>query len=329
MARVTELSVIVVTLNGRDMTLACLDAVVAGAKRPLDLIVVDNGSADGTADAVGGRFPQARIVRNPENRGFAAAVNQGLRMAKGGVIVLLNNDARPEPGALDALADWLEAHPEAGMAGPQLLHEDGRLQNSHDACPTLATSVLNKTLLRALFPGRYSGKRPASSEPVEVESLIGASLAVKREVVERVGLLDEDYFVFLEETDWCLRARRAGWRVMLLPGVRVTHLQGRTREQARARARVEYVRSLFTYFRKHAPGSYAALRALFLVKTAVDLVFATLGAGLTLFLWPRGRRRWIETSYLFLWLALFCPAPFGLAPAGWPDVAWRRGVQHG
>jgi len=321
-----DLTVIVITLNGREMTLACLDAVFATVTKSFEVILVDNGSTDGTADEVARRRASVNVLRNPENRGFAAAVNQGLKLARGRVIVLLNNDARPEAGALDGLVDYLDSNPKAGMAGPQLLHEDGRPQNSYDNCPTLASSVLNKGLLRVMLPSRYPSKRQPHSEPVEVESLIGASLAVKREVVEKTGPLDEDYFVFLEETDWCLRARRAGWGVMFVPSLRVTHLQGRTREKIRARARVEYVRSLFTYFRKNG-GPAALLRALFFVKTLVELVSSTVVGALTLFLWPRARRRFLEIAYLFVWQLAGCPASFGIAPATWPAAAWR-GAGH-
>ncbi len=319
-----DLTVIVVSCNGREMTTACLESVFATVKKAVEVVLVDNGSSDGTADAAAAAFPQARLIRNAENRGFAAAVNQGLRTAKGRVVVLLNNDARPEAGALDGLVDFLDANAKAGMAGPQLVHEDGRPQNSYDNCPTLASSVMNKGLLRLAFPSRYPSKRQSHAEPVEVESLIGASLAVKREVVEKVGPLDEDYFLFLEETDWCLRARKAGYSVMFVPSLRVLHLQGRTREKIRARARVEYVRSLFTYFRKQAPSSHGSLRVLHFFKTGFEWIGALLGVVLTLFLWPRGRRRFAEISYLLLWQVLFCPASFGIAPATWPQASWRQ-----
>lgn len=318
-----DLSVIVVSFNGREMTLDCLDAVAAGTKRPHEILLVDNGSSDGTPDAVAARFPAAKVIRNPENRGFAAAVNQGIAASSGRIIVLLNNDARPDPGALDALAAYLEGHAEAGMAGPQLVHEDGRPQNSFDNVPTAASVLLNKALLRALFPSRYPSKRQDRPEPFEVESLIGASLAVKREVVEKIGPLDEDYFIYLEETDWCLRARRAGWKVMMLPSLRVVHLQGRTRARVRARARVEYVRSLFTFFRKHSPGASAFVRTGFLLKTLVEWVVSLVVMLLTLVLWPKARRRCAELSWLLLWQLLLAPSRLGLAPATWPAAPWR------
>jgi hypothetical protein len=305
-----DLSVIVVNYNRRDLLLKCLASVRAST--PPELIVVDNGSADGSAEAVAGRFPSARLLRQERNLGFARAVNLGLRAASGRTIVLLNNDAEVVGDALDVLDAFFREHPRVGIAGAQLEHEDGRLQNSFDSFPTLGL-VLAKGLLRFLDPRAYPSKHVPVNGPLVVESVIGAALAVRREVVEQVGPLDEDYFWSMEETDWCRRASAAGWSVMLVPQARVRHLSGATKALLPARAEVETVRSIFLYFRKHGSAArYAALRLLYVPKTLVNLAAALAASALTLFLWPRARRRAAKYAWLLLWQLLGCPISMGL-----------------
>jgi hypothetical protein len=304
-----DVSVVVVNYDGGGFTPACLESIPADA----ETIVVDNGSKDGSPEAIASRFPSAVLLRNPVNRGFAAAVNQGIAVARGRHICLLNNDARLSPEALPALVAYLDAHPEAGMVAPQLLHEDGRRQHSFDNLPSLATAFLNKSLLRLLLPGRFPSKKQEVAEPLEVESVIGACMLVRRSLIDRIGTLDEGYFLFLEETDWCLRAREAGSKVVFVPAAKVVHLQGRTRDRVRVRGRIEYTRSFFTYFRKNRPASSPLLRALFPLRTLIEFVFQTLA----LFL-PSVRRRWVETAAVLAWQACGCPRKWGLSTGADP-----------
>lgn len=300
-----RVSVIVVNFNGGEITPACLESIPPDA----ETIVVDNGSKDGSPDALQAKFPSARLVRNKANLGFARAVNQGISLARGRYVCLLNNDARLAPDTLSTLADYLDAHPEAGMVAPQLLHEDGRKQHSFDNIPTLASAFLNKSLLRLAMPGKYPSKNQDFSEPREVESVIGACMMVRRALIDRIGPLDETYFLFLEETDWCLRARLAGSKVVFVPASKVIHLQGKTREKVRVRGRIEYTRSYFRFFRKNGPAfSYVVLRVLYPLKNLIEFAFQTL----LLFL-PSVRRRWIETAAVLGWQLCFCPRRWGLS----------------
>ncbi|HKS15954.1 MAG TPA: glycosyltransferase family 2 protein, partial [Planctomycetota bacterium] len=248
-----DISVVIVALNGRDMTLDCLSTIpaAAGGLRH-EIILVDNGSLDGTADAAG-KIPGVRVIRNPDNRGYGPAANQGMGVSSGRVIALVNNDTRLPPGALRELVAFLDRTPACAVVGPQLLHEDGRLQNSFDVEPGLAAELLNKSLLRRLMPRAYPSRLQARAEPFEVDNLVGACFVLKREILERLGGFDETFFYLYEETDFCKRARDLGWKVMVQPGVTITHLQGRTRSAARVRARIEQARSRFAYFRKHRP----------------------------------------------------------------------------
>jgi GT2 family glycosyltransferase/tRNA A-37 threonylcarbamoyl transferase component Bud32 len=301
-----SVSVVIVNFNGGDITPACLESIPPG----VETIVVDNGSKDGSPDRIAEKSPKVTLLRYSVNQGFARAVNQGIARSTGRYICLLNNDARLSPDTLSTLAAYMDAHPEVGMTAPQLVHEDGRKQHSFDNFPSLASAFLNKSLLRLMAPGRFPSKRQEFTEPREVESVIGACMMVRRELIDRIGPLDEAYFLFLEETDWCLRARSAGSKVVFVPSSKVVHLQGKTRDKARVRGRIEYTRSYFTYFRKNLPLSSLLLRLLFPLKTAIEFVAQTL----TLFL-PGVRRRWIETASVLGWQLGGCPRKWGLSTA--------------
>jgi len=311
-----DLSVVVVSFNSRDHLGPCLDSIGASTRRDWEAIVVDNGSGDGSADFVAARYSGIALVRNSGNRGFAAAVNQGLGLVRGRYVLLLNPDARLEPGAADALIDELTRSGDCGIVAPQLFHEDGRRQHSFDLDPTLATALLNKSLLRLCFPGRYPSKRQEYRESIDVENVIGAAMMIRAEVLERIGRFDEEYFLYLEETDFCRRARLAGWKVRLVPAARVVHLQGRSRARVAVRARIEYVRSLFTFFRKHRGTSYPVLRVLYPGKNLAEIGGLTLANVVTFGLLPRTRRRWLETAAVLGWQMLLCPRRLGLSSHG-------------
>lgn len=311
----SSISVVIVNFNGPDITPVCLESIPSG----IETVVIDNGSKDGSADEIAARFPGATLIRNPVNRGFAAAVNQGIAASRGRFICLLNSDARLSADALQKLVAYLEGHPDVGVVAPQLLHEDGRKQNSFDNCPSFASVILNKSLLRMLFPGRYPSKRQETTEPRDVESVIGACMMLRRDLVPIIGGLDESYFLFLEETDWCLRARQAGSRVVFVPSASVVHLQGRSRDKVRFRAKVEYTRSLFTFLRKHRPVGNFWVRVLHPIKSLLEFVFGLFG----LFT-AKGRRRWAENGAVLGWQLCGCPRSFGLSMASEPKYLTLR-----
>jgi hypothetical protein len=199
------------------------------------------------------------------------------------------------------------------MAGPRLLNDDGSLQNSYDNFPTLATELLNKSLLRTLYPAKYSGKSPTATEPFEVDSLIGACIAIRRAAIEKVGLLDEDYFFFLEETDWCFRMHKDGWKIFHYPQAEIIHLQGQSKRQRPALARVEYYRSLYLFFKKNRSFlSYLTLRIFRFVKLVINLALNLIGLCLTLGAGKRLREKSAAYAYILWWHLLLCPASWGL-----------------
>ena len=308
------LSVIIVSWNTKSFLLQCLEPL-RGALGTLDaeVFVVDNGSADGSPEAVKGTFPDVRLIENRTNLGFARASNQALRQAQGTYLLLLNPDTRVKEGAIQRLLTFLEGHPEAGVAGAQLLNLDGSKQNSIANFPSLATELLNKSLLRWLFPGKFPGKERRYQDPVEVDSVIGACMMVRREAAERVGWLDEDYFLFLEETDWCFRIKKAGWKIYHCPEAEATHLQGKSAEMEKQRARVEYYRSRYHFFEKNR-GSFskvALLTGTFL-RLSVELAGMFLLCLLTFFSVEVWRRKLGLFAYLMKWHLKRCPPSMGL-----------------
>ncbi|MGB7749636.1 MAG: glycosyltransferase family 2 protein [Verrucomicrobiia bacterium] len=247
-----DLSIIIVTRNTCALTRAAVRSVME-SKDALtkEIVVVDNGSSDGTPAMLSGEFPAVKCLRQENNLGFARANNFGAGAATGEFLLLLNSDARLQPDTLAPVVDWMRRHPECGVAGVQLINPDGSRQNSIANFPSLATELLNKSLLRRLFPKRFPGKEHSFPEPLEVESVVGACMFIRSEAWKVLGGFDDRYFFFFEETDFCLRARRRGWKVFHLPQARVWHEQGTSVKQLSAAARIEYWRSRYAYFQKN------------------------------------------------------------------------------
>lgn len=333
-----RLSIVVVSWNTRDMTLALLDrlaeqglagaaeasaSAAPGALAGVELIVVDNGSDDGTAEAVRARHPGVELVALPANLGFATGCNAALRRARGRAVLLLNSDVVPEREAILRCVAFLEERPDVGAVGVQLLHPDGRLQNSIHATPTLSGEIVPRALLETLFPARFPSKRRALAGPTDVEAVLGACLALRREVLERVGLLCEDYFFFLEETDLCLRMRRAGFRVVHLPDVRLVHRSGASSKKKMPGAtRIEYHRSLYRFFHHHrSPGARSAV----VVIGGVKGVIAWIGKLPAALVSARGREALRDRWQVLRWHLRGRPAEAGLATAAWRDRHARPG----
>ena len=254
-----RISVVIVSYNTRALLARCLETVSAELHPPNEVIVVDNASADASVAMVRAQFPQVQVIANTENCGFAVATNQGLRAANGTFLCLLNPDTELFSGALAALANFLESHPDVGVVGPTLLYPDGRYQHAAFHFPTLAMALidffpLNHRLLNSRLYGRY----PFSmhEKPFAMDYPLGACMMVRREVCAAVGLLDEQFFMYCEEVDWCRRIKQAGWQIMHVPGARVVHHEGQSTRQAAGRMFVELHRSRFRLFAKHCSRRY-------------------------------------------------------------------------
>jgi len=309
-----DISIIIPVRNTRELAAGAIRSV-RESRGPLDreIIVVDNGSTDGMASFLTGEFPEVKIIRSETNLGFARACNLAAKEAAGEFLLLLNSDARPQPDALARAVAWLRANPDCAVAGGQLLGPDGARQNSIANFPTLATELMNKSLLRRLRPKKFPGKEQIFSAPVEVESIVGAFLLARKKNWDLLGGLDERFFFFFEETDFCLRARRAHWRVMHLPGVLVEHGQGQTAKQISTGARIEYWRSRYRYFAKnHGPFTRLVLFAGLMVKLGFDSLAAVVLTALTFGMNPRWQERRRVCAALFGWHLRGCPAKDGL-----------------
>jgi GT2 family glycosyltransferase len=326
---VTDVSIVIPTWNGLDVLVPCLESIErevvsrGGAGRiEAETLVVDNGSSDGTSEVVRQRFPWAQVIALAENRGFAGGSNAGLQRARGRHLLLLNNDTVLLPGAIESCVAFLDAHPDVGVVGGQLLHPDGSRQNSVHNLPGLATELLPKPLLETLLPGRFPSKRRQHAGAIDVEAVLGAFLMVRREVVEQVGGLSEEYFFFLEETEWCGRIARAGWRVVHLPEARVVHVLGATtKKRMPAETRIEYHRSLYRYFRRERGPLQAAL--VVGLRFLKSLLYVALGALPAIFS-ARARERLRRDASVLGWHLRGCPADAGLARA--VGGAWRAPV---
>lgn len=230
-------SVIIPNWNTRDLLARALDAVaVSAAELPHEVIVVDNGSTDGSLELLRARYPAVRVIANDRNLGFAAANNQGLALARGAACLLLNSDAAPEPAAIPVLWAALVERPRAGVVGPRLLNADGSLQGSRRRFPTPATLFVESTPVAGLPPARRLVRRFHLADVPEaavqaVDWLVGACLLVRREAVAAAGPLDARFFMYAEEVEWQWRIRRAGWEVWYYPAARVLHDGGRSSER--------------------------------------------------------------------------------------------------
>ncbi|HUZ03650.1 MAG TPA: glycosyltransferase [Thermomicrobiaceae bacterium] len=270
-----DLSVVVVSYNVRDLVLACLASVEASLPEcglAAEVIVVDNASDDGTADAVRRRFPWVRLVEMGQNRGFAAGCNDGIRVAGGRAIVLLNPDTRIQGDALGVLARCLETHPEAGVAGPRVFRPDGSTQPTRRRFPTLLTGFLESTIVQDRWRDnrilrRYYVADRGDDEEQEVDWLVGACLAVRREAVETSGLLNEAFFMYSEEVEWCYRIRAAGWRVAYCPKAGIVHHEGASSRQDVPTRQVAFDTSKVLLFeRLHGRWAARSLRAFLLAS---------------------------------------------------------------
>lgn len=311
MKAVARFTVIVVNYNGGEMMLACARSLRACGLEPAQIVVVDNGSRDDSLVRLEQVVPGCSIIRMGCNAGFARAVNRGLSEVSTEFALLLNNDARLEPGAFDALAAHFDQYPRAAFVGGRLLYDDGRLQNAVAPFPRLLDEVLPKSLMRRLHPARYQG-RPSGDMPLEVESLIGALFAVRMDAARDFGVLDEDFFFFLEETEWCHRARSHGWQIWHVPAARAVHAQGGTAKRYNALARIEYQRSKLLYYAKTQPSVYHLALVVLLLKSASNALFNGLAYVLGGVFSARQRARTGVYWRVFGWYLSGRPAHVGL-----------------
>lgn len=259
------LSIIIVAWNSRKDLPECLESI---RQNPFggdcEVLVVDNGSSDDTAEVVRRGFPEVRLIANEKNSGFAAANNQGITEAQGDYLLLLNPDTVVHAGALDGMVGFLAAHEDVGVVGPLLLNTDGTIQPSTRRFPDFRSALYHSTIFRSLglFRGHYRQymmRHFKPDQPTDVDQVMGAAFMTRRSVVDRIGVLDERFFMYYEEVDFCYRVKQAGWRVVILPDMRITHHGGASSAQVPVAARMMVLTSLIQYLRKHRGSLATAL----------------------------------------------------------------------
>lgn len=272
-----DASVVVVSYNVCELLRRCLASIPGSAPgRSVEIVVVDNGSTDGSVAAVRREFPHVVLITNEANVGFTAANNQALAMTRGNAVLLLNPDAELGAGALETMLAFLETNPNVGVVGPRLRYPDGRTQSSRRRFPTPITGLIESTIVQQWWPNcpvlsSYYVLDRDDDEIQDVDWLYGACLLVRREVVDTVGGFDERFFMYSEELDWCRRIRDHGWRVVYVPSAEVVHHEGRSSEQNLARRAQNFNESKCRYFEKHHGSSVGrALRICLLANTLVD-----------------------------------------------------------
>lgn len=266
----SELSIIIVSHNAREHLAACIDSIAtAPPGTPHDVTVVDNASTDGAVDAVSRRWPEVRTIRLERNIGFAAANNRGIRETAGSRVLLLNSDTVVPPGVIDRLVARLDAHPGAAVAGPRLVDAAGRAELSFGPMISPFSELRQKTIsaLHARRVGLATRwvERETSRERY-VDWVSGACLLVHRLDAEAVGLLDERYFLYTEDVDFCAAIRGRGRRILFAPAAEVVHVRGRSRATAAGAANAAYRRSHLAFYEKHHPGWAPLLRAYLRIK---------------------------------------------------------------
>lgn len=249
------LSVVIPSWNTRDYLARCLETLDLARKPTTEVIVVENGSTDGSAEYVAEHWPHVRLIRNAENQGFARGSNQGLREARGRYVLLLNTDTELFPDSVARLVEFLETHPAHGAVAPRLVHRDGRTQRTVQALPTLKTALFFSTPLERWFPEsaelrRYFLRDWDQESSRDVDQPPAAVLLLRREVLERVGVFDEDLWLFYNDVDLAIRMRKAGFRTHYLAEARVVHHVGGSTSKF-ADFLTVWQRDRLRFYRKH------------------------------------------------------------------------------
>jgi N-acetylglucosaminyl-diphospho-decaprenol L-rhamnosyltransferase len=248
----TATSVIISSHNTRAYLQRCLAAI--GDDH--EVIVVDSASSDGSQELVRERFPHVRLIELDVNRGYGSSLNDGIELASGEYLILMNGDAWPLPGGVDRLATFADREPRAGIVGPRLMNADGTLQPSVRGFPTPWRLATEYFFLRWLAPrsrmlNAFYGARFDHRTRRNAEFLVGAVLLVRRRVIDEIGGFDTSFFMFNEEVDFCYRARSAGWEVVFWPGAEFVHVGGASTEHVWPRMYREQLSSHLRFFAKH------------------------------------------------------------------------------
>lgn len=265
-----DLSVIIVNFNTCELLTNCLNSIFSQKEVRFEVWVVDNASQDGSAQMVEKDFPQVKLIKNKENLGFAKGNNLALKQARGKYLFLLNPDTIVKEGSLSKLVDFLKKNLQAGVVGAKILNPDGSLQPSVGKFYDLASVFL------MLFGGERAGfLRSSPQKTKEIDWVSGAALALRKEVLEKAGVLDENFFMYMEEVEWCYRARLVGFKIFFYPEVEIIHYERASGSKSQAIWGI--YQGLVLFFQKHKPAwQVIILRALLKAKAALALIIGFL-----------------------------------------------------
>ena len=279
-----DLSIVIVNWNTRDLLRSCLKSIYAETKGPsFEIFVIDNASQDGSAEMIEQQFPKVHLIRNTDNVGFARANNQAIARCKGRYILLLNPDTIVLDKALVKMVQFLDSHPTIGALGCKILRENGKIDpRCARHFPTLLGDLFEQTKLSAKFSksklfGGYLMTYWDHNSDREVDVLSGACMMIRKEVIERVGPMDEDFFMYGDDIEWCYRIKRAGWKIFYYSKAAIIHIGDQSSKAVIARMGIEKLKSRCKFYRKHYGTLYAwAYKSLLLLITiAKQLVFWT------------------------------------------------------
>lgn len=282
---VTDLSIVLVCWNNKAYLEPCLTSLYQKAMRSsFDVVVVDNGSTDGSQAMLREKYPNIIIVQNDHNVGLGKASNQGVEATTGRHILLLNNDTVVNGSSIDAMVEYLDNHPDVGAVGGKLLNPDGTVQSCYNNFPTLTEEFLIATQLGELFWPGYPAN-VTDTEERSVDWMSSACLMLRRAALEQVGLIDEEYFIYGDEADIQYRLKKAGWQMVYLPNVTTIHYGGRSMNRWSRRKMVYRGKMLF--FQKN----YGPIQTLALRVMLAGLSLAKLAIWGAAFVWPNWRER--------------------------------------
>lgn len=259
-----DLSIIVLNYKTRDLTLACLESVFSSATSyTYEVILIDNASNDGIIPMVNEQFPQIICIANTDNVGFSKANNQGIRVSKGRYVLLLNSDTIVQPDTLDVMHRFMDENPLVGASGCKIVLPDGSLDK---ACkrgfPTPSASFYYAFGFSKLFPNsprfnQYQLGYLSPDEAYPIDSLVGAFMLIRREAIEQVGMLDEEFFMYGEDIDWCYRIKEAGWINYYYPRTQIVHHKGASSRRKPFKIIYEFHRAMILFHNKHYRKKYS------------------------------------------------------------------------
>lgn len=252
-----DVSVVIVSFNTRELLHKCIESVYAQAgSLKIEVIVVDNASTDNSAEMIKQNFDKVKLIRNSKNVGFAAANNQAITKVKGEFVLLLNPDTVVLDGAIDNVVAFARQNKQAAVVGCRVLNPDGTMQRTCSMFPSALNIMLSSTYLYKIFPrSRFFGRELMTwwdrSDVREVDVVSGCFMLVRREAIEKVGLMDEEFFLYAEETDWCYRFKRAGWKLLFMPDAEIIHYGGASSGKRKAQMLLQLRAGILQFIKKH------------------------------------------------------------------------------